>query len=416
MSAAAQEKPLIIFKEFTGLRNDRPPERFMPTDLVSATNVDIDNSGMPARRAGLTQIDSVPRHSAWSDVAQTQMFAVETNTGHLVSFDNNFVSTTLRGMSSKTLPVSYSKANDRVYYSTEQDTGIIENGVSRSWGLPVPPLPGIVSVGAGSMPAGTYQFVLTYMRTDGQESGAGLAGVVAIPDQSGITFSLPASTDPQIAGMNLYISTPDGATMYLAGTVTATATQVTYLNDTSELNFPLQTQFLSPSPPGQLAVYYRGHMFIAVGDTIYPSEPYAYELFDLRKGFSLDGKVTLLAPLEDKERPGLAEGMDSGFFVGTTRSCGILVGKDPTGFQYVPKVNYGAIAGTLAMVDGSLFGADKAGARLLPMWLTTEGICVGLPQMEVNNITRTRYRFKADGTGAALFIPGPNRLILTCNY
>ena len=416
MDAAVQQKPQIIFKDFTGLRNDRPPERFTTTDLVTATNVDIDNSGMPKRRLGQTLIDTVVRHSVWADVAQTQMFAVETNTGYLVSFDNNFVSTTLRGMSSKTLRVSYSKVNDRVYYSTEQDIGIIENGANRSWGLPVPPLPGIVNIGAGSMPTGTYQFVLTYMRTDGQESGASLAGVVTVPDQSGITFSLPTPTDPQIAAMNLYISTPDGAIMYLAGTVASNATQIAYLNNTLELNYPLQTQFLSPPPAGQLVMYYRGHMFVAAGDTIYPSEPYAYELFDLRKGFSLDGKVTLLAPIEDKERPGLAEGMDSGFFIGTTRSCGILVGKDPIGFQYVPKVNYGAITGTLVMVDGSLYGDDKAGARLLPMWLTTAGICVGMPQMEVQNITRTRYGFTAKGTGAALFIPGPNKLLLTCNY
>jgi hypothetical protein len=104
-----------------------------------------------------------------------------------------------------------------------------------------------------------------------------------------------------------------------------------------------------------------------------------------------------------------------GVFVGTDRSCGALVGKGPFDFEYVQKLNYGAIEGASALVDGSLYGDHAQGARMLPMWLTTRGICVGLSDMEIRNITRTRYRIAASGKGAAIFMHGPNKLILTSN-
>lgn len=144
------------------------------------------------------------------------------------------------------------------------------------------------------------------------------------------------------------------------------------------------------------------------------SEPFAYEWFDLRNYIVLDGQVTLMAAMEDKERSG--EGQHSGFFVGTDRSCGTLIGSSPEDFQYVPKTTYGAILGAATYVDGSLFADNAAGARPLPMWLTTQGLCVGMPDMEIRNLTRTKYSFPASGQGAAVFMAGPNRFISTCNF
>ena len=138
---------------------------------------------------------------------------------------------------------------------------------------------------------------------------------------------------------------------------------------------------------------------------LYPSEEYAYEWFDLRKGIPFDGRITLFAALEDTREPGV--------FIGTDRSCGVMMGRGPGEFTYTPKVSYGAIEGSMVMVDGSLYADDSARARMLPMWLTPYGICSGVPGMEIRNLTRTTYSFPVGGRGAGLFIPGPNRLILS---
>jgi hypothetical protein len=105
----------------------------------------------------------------------------------------------------------------------------------------------------------------------------------------------------------------------------------------------------------------------------------------------------MLAPMEDKS------GDASGFFIGTTKSCGILFGTGPESFGYMPKTDYGAVQGALAYVDGALYLDGSLGARPLPMWLTTQGLCSGLPNLEINNLTRSRYTFPISPTGAAMF-------------
>jgi hypothetical protein len=123
----------------------------------------------------------------------------------------------------------------------------------------------------------------------------------------------------------------------------------------------------------------------------------------------LDGRITMLAPMTDKEL--YDSGRNSGFFIGTDRSCGIISGGSPEEFQYVPKTRYGVVPGTLAYVDGALFQQGETTTRELPVWTTTQGICIGLPNLDVKNLTRTRYTFAVGQAGAAVFLPGPNRYI-----
>lgn len=406
-----RDQDVVLYSSFNGLRNDVTPERYGSGDLFIASNCDLDKSGRLSRRAGFTKQLAGAVHSIWADDEQTIcMFASGNQLNRMATDYSSAPLRTLAGVGAR---ISYSKVNDEVFFSNGVDTGVIQNGTARTWGIAVPPLPS-PSVTVGYMPAGDYQFTMTYMRAEGQESGAPLAGVIAVPDGAGVKFALPVSADPGVASKILYLTTANSEELFMAIVVANASTSTTYIGDTTELSTPLKTQFLQPAPAGQLVAYYRGRMFVAVGDTLYPSEPYAYEWFDYRNYIQLSGKITLLATMEDKERSGDAQ--HSGFFVGTDRSCGIIVGTAPSDFQYVPKTNYGAIMGALDYVDGSVFGDNSLGARSLPMWLTTQGLCVGKPDMEIQNLTRTKYGFTAAGQGAALFMPGPNRFIATSNY
>jgi hypothetical protein len=399
------------FKQFTGLRSDRPIERFDPTDLSVGQNIDIDNSGAISRRAGYTSVPTVPagaKHSLWSDDLGT--IAMYVSGANLCRVNSDLSATVIMSGLTPNLRMVYRFENDRVYFVNGQQSGVYENGVVRSWGIS-PPNMFNAAVTSGQMTAGSYQFTMTYVRNDGQESGAPVASVVTIPDGSGLILTLPISSDTSVVSKNIYLSTPNGDShaLYLAMNVPNTQISATYTGDTSELNLPLITQFLGGAPLGHLIGHYRGVMYVAVGDTLYPSEEFAYELFDLRKGIPLKGKVTVFAALDDSD--------SAGVFACTNKNCGILSGKGPSDFQYVPKLNYGAIEGSIVYIDGSLYGDDSAGGRMLPMWLSAEGICVGLPNLTIRNLTRTRHGFYTDtGKGAAIFIPGPNRLIMSSNY
>jgi len=405
------------FREFTGLRNDRPLERLGPTDLSVAENIDIDNSGAIALRDGFTAVPTVPAaptHSAWADGAELYSdgqpgaaFYVQGTVLYRLNAD--LTGTAIMSGLTADMPMFYKKVLDRIYFTNGKESGIYENGSVRSWGLSVPYPPGVTEIAGGGMLAGSYQIATTFVRSDGQESGATLAERIDIAtDGAGLELGLPKSIDPDVVSKNVYLSTRNGDVLFLAMTVPNATLSASYMNDTSELNLPLLTQFMGPPPAGQVIGFYRNVLYVASGDVVYPSEEYNYELFDLRKFIPFDGRITMFATLD-----GIADG---GIFVGTDRSCGILVGKGMSQFEYVPKVDYGAIEGSMVMVDGSLYGDNSNGARLLPVWLTSRGICVGLPSLEIKNLTRTVYSIPAAGRGASLFVPGPNRLIVSSNY
>lgn len=390
------------YAEFTGLRNNITSERFGLTDMATASNVDIDYSGRVALRPGYTATAATgSHHSLWSD--NSRCFSVLGS--NLVEHSSTYVPTAIKALSAPLLRMSFSKVNDQIYFSNGVDNGVIAGGSTRTWGLRVPAPVG-VTVTAGDMPAGTYQFTVTHSRSDGQESGSALAGSLTVPLGSALVFDVPASSDPSVVTKTVYLSTPNGDTMFAAVFLPNATTTTTYSGDTTELSEPLETQFLGPPPAGQLTCYYRGQLFVAVDDVLYPSEPYAYELFDYRKYMPMDGRITMLASIENNDD-------NSGLFVGTDRNCGVLIGS--TDFRYVKKTEYGVIEGSLAYVDGSVFGDGSSNTGELPIWMSAKGLCVGLPQMEVKNLTHSRYNVEAGGRGAACFIPETNKFIATFN-
>lgn len=410
MDPQQRDPDVISYGAFDGLRNDVSPERFALGDLAVASNVDIDKSGRLARRGGYTQRVAGAAHSLWSDELQDIcLFAAG---GALKRLNADLTASTLTPLADALARVSCARVNDRVYWSNGTDVGIVEAGAVRSWGLPIAPLPQ-VSVAVGSLPAGTYQFAMTWLRADGQESGCGIAGTAEVPASGALQFTFPVPAIPGVVGKVLYLSPPNTEVMFEAAQLAAADTVLT-ITAPPAAAYDLKSQFLSPAPAGQLVAFYRGQMFVAVGDTLFWSQPYDYERFDLRRYLQLDGRITMLAPITDKELT--EQGNSSGFFVGTDRSCGVLAGSDPDKFQYVPKTDYGAIFGALDYADASLLRDGQAGARMLPIFLTTQGICVGMPDLVVNNLTRTKFSFPASGSGAALFMPGPNRFIATSNF
>lgn len=393
------DKDVVSYAEFTGLRNDIDPERFDATDLFVANNVDLDKARRISRRAGSTQRSALPAHSLWAASALALMMSGTS----LYSLAPTLLPTIIKtGLSGS--PVSYALVNDTVYFSDGTHTGAVENGAARSWGLETPSVMAYPVV--GNLPTGRYGIAATYVRSDGQESGTEQSVLATVAAGQSMLLTVPLSNDPGVTSTRIYMTAPDGEVLYHAATLENGATDFTPTADTvTGLNEPLTTQFMQAPPAGQLVAYYRGRMYVAQGRVLFYSEPFAYELFDLRNYIELDDEITMLAPMEDKS------GDASGFFVGTASSCGAITGADPTTWNYMPMTDYGAVKGALAYVDGALYLDGAAGARPLPMFLTTQGLCIGMPGLSINNLTRSRYNFAVGTAGAALFVPAKNRFI-----
>lgn len=403
-----RDKDVIVYAQFDGLRNDVDPERFDLGDMTVGNNTDIDQTGRISRRAGYTQRAALAgAHSIWSPPQGDICLFVAS--GQLRMLNDDWTSTSLLTLADGVSPVSFERVDDRVYFANGTDMGIVEGGVARTWGLPVAPLPAVVAT-VGAMPAGRYQFNMIWLRADGQGSGCGMNGVLDLPDGSGLDFTIPAAPTAEIVGAVIYLS-PVNSDLLMEAAVGAPGQLVMWRADPTSLSVPLASQFRGPPPAGHMVAYYRGHMFVAVGDTLYVSAPYAYEQFDRRRYIQFDSRITMMAAISDMDRT--EAGRSSGFFIGTERTTGVLSGNNPDDFQYIPKADYGAVPGTVQMIDGTRYKDGSNGTRLLPIWLSARGICIGLPELSVLNLTRGRYNFTAGGRGAALFMPDPARFIAT---
>lgn len=395
------DRDVSTFIEFTGLRNDTSPERLARTDLVVANNVTLDNDRRLARRAGSTlRIANGGAHSLWA-AGEDACVAAGPNLYRL----NAALSATLLKSGMSGAPISYAKAGDNVYFTNGVETGVALASSTRSWGIETPDL--LVTPTAGDLVPGRYGVTATYVRSDGQESGADAAQFVDIVAGQGVTLTVPMSLDADVVAKRFYMTTPNEEVLYHVGTLDDNdgSALVPTAADIDAMNEPLDTQFMGPPPAGQLVAYYKGRMFVAVGDTLYPSEPFAYELFDPRNYIQLDAPITMLAPLEDTS--------GSGLFIGTTESTGVLLGEVPGEFKYAARADYGVVQGALAYVDGTLYMEGSTSARLLPMWLGREGICIGLPGLEITNLTRERFTFTTDAIGAAMFDPDTSMFVAT---
>ena len=405
MADFQRDPDIIAYEGWAGIRNDVLPQRMALTDLVMGQNIDIDETGGIKRRTGYASVYGGNTHSLWSD-GTTALFIEGTT---LKRLNANYTTTTLRTGLTALRAMSCMKVNDTVYYANGRELGVIQNGAARTWGIDVStPLGATTTV--GNMPAGDYQFTQTYLRSDGQESGAGLAGRIRVAVGSGVVLTLPVSTDPGVTSKVVYRTTPNGDILYRAAVIPNSTTSFTYQNDTSELALPLDTQFMGPPPAGHLLGYYYGRMYVAVGSDLFYSEPYAYELFDRRRYLSFDSRITMFAPVSSENSRD-----NAGVFIGTERTTTWLAGNGPDDFKYVAGPSYGVVMGAMDYVDGSMFTDGSSGARMLPMWLSARGICVGLAGGMVQNVTQARYQITASGSGCALFKPDSTQFVAVAN-
>jgi len=360
---------------FNGLRNTSRVERFDSGDLEAAINVDLDDTKHLSRRGGFTSKASGSSHSIWSN-GEICLFVAG---GVLKRMHRDYSVETLRsGLTD--IPMAYESVAGTVYYTNGLESGIIQNGAPRTWGMTPPALPA-AAVTTGYLSAGTYQYALTFVRLDGQESGASIAGVIELPDDSGIAFSAIPSND-EAAYKILYLSAPNGEKLYVALTTTDTTATVT----SQRLGMALTTQYLQPPPAGHMLDEYNGSLFVASGNAIYRSEPYRHELFDYRKVMVLDSRVTLLAP------------MAGGIFVASENETAFVSG-DP--FNYVVRAEHGAIPGTLTYVDGAFVGDGVSG--LVAMWSSSAGTCIGTDDGSFKNLTGKRFRYGTALAGAGIY-------------
>jgi hypothetical protein len=323
---------------------------------VEAVNVDLDNSGLPARRAGTSIKRAGAAHSLWAQ-GDMCIFASGTSLMRLYPDYSSEVLTT--GLTANA-PVSYVEVNGRIYWGNGHESGVIANAVCRSWGMDIPDAPGMSLVG-GQLAAGQYQAVVTHVRNDSQESGAGLPSIITLSADGGLRVTWQLPSDATIETVRVYLSTPNGTVLYLADErpIDDLYTEIA----SCAFAVPLNTQWQDKPPAGQAHAYANGRIYIAVGEFIFGTTELGYEYVDLRDFLALDGtRVRLLA------------GVEGGLFAATDHAAYFLRGKTFADMEMTIVSTSGGIAGSVTYVDGArATGIKEMTGKRCAMFATGEG-------------------------------------------
>jgi hypothetical protein len=385
----------ITIKDFLGLNNILPAEELHVKEnfrtvgyyLNKAINVDIDNKNKIKRRNGRDLKFAGNCHSIWSNGNICLFRSGE----YLKSLSEDFLSaTTLRSGITGSLDMAYLFLNNKVYYSDGNIRGVVENGVSRSWGLDIPSVPILSSSIPGSLKAGVYQTCLTYVRNDGQESGASDAASITLTnDTSGIRVSgIIASSDPTVDKIRIYVSRRDSEIFYLAYTLTNTNQMIDFTTFDGLSAIPLKTQFLSAPPAGQILEYHGGMIHIGSFDVDWYTEPFKYELCN-----------TMTNHIQFQNDLSIIGAVDDGIFYGTDEEILFARGAGPKTFKIEDKADYGAIFGTMRKVKRPDVGKNEEMSTFI-MFASKKGLCVGGSNGDLVNKTRDVYDYTATDIGA----------------
>lgn len=361
----------FVFGPFKGLINTVTPDAMGPGDLQIGNNGDLDDAQHFRRRAGWVNRQGTASRSLWSD--NESCLVLQGTSLKRVNADYSLTTLATVGANDR---LCAAQAPGRLYWSTESTTGVIVDGVNRSWGVAAPNF--YASQITGNMPRGDYRIAVTVLNA-GQESGA-RAGM-RVNAAGGIRVFLPAGDK------HIYCTGPDGVDYFFAGS-------------TSELTFdihgipagaPLLTQFMTPPPPSQAIAFWKGRMLMLSGNVLWYTPAYRLEVVRRDRGFvPMPSRGVILAPVE------------GGVFVATQDKHYFLGGADPQKWNLTPVADYGAIEGTLA-IKYSNAGENGAETGLpTPVWTSHRGIVMGTPDGRLLNVTESRYRFGPAVMGSAV--------------
>jgi hypothetical protein len=379
----------VEITKWLGLRNNAAPERFRPGDLKTALDVDVDDAGALRSRHGYVEVSSTASHSMFAKDG----LCVVVQDVDMKRMDSAGALTQLARLQYGG-PVSYAELDGVVYFSNGVDTGRIAGGRVYEWGVRPPVSQPSAAAGAGSLPPARYLYAMTFVRSDGIESGSRVPGLVELTVSGGLVFSgMEVSTDPLVAGKALYLSAPNGTELYRVAVVPALTSSYVYANAGLDLGPPLHSDTVEPAPAGTIVEIHDGVAYVVDGSVAWASDQYNLERFRRAARFvQLPGMINLFAAVTD------------GVFAATDDGTWFLSGPDLATATKV--LSYGAVPGTAVKFDGEqLLAEDERTGASNPavMWMSPDGVIMGTSGGQVKNLTENRYSLPTAQRGAALF-------------
>ena len=150
---------------------------------------------------------------------------------------------------------------------------------------------------------------------------------------------------------------------------------------------------LKAPPLAEHIAYYRGRIYLASGPYLWATELYLYDHVDKNRNFlQFEDDITMVAPVDD------------GIYVGTTRNVFFLSGSFGKGMPRQRLMNAGVLPGSeVELPVSAMTEQPETQEGIGVMFMTTSGICKGLPGGNLVNATSGRVEFPSAISAAALY-------------
>jgi hypothetical protein len=391
-----QHPKTISIESTKGLNNVLTPERTASDYLKEAMNVDIDKSGGIKKRKGYTSVVSGNVTALWANGGDC--IAVIDGDMVRVLSDYNTIGLVAGVGTGK---FAFEKIGSVIYYVSDTSTGIIEQNTVRDFGINrINPRP-LLSTGLGNLTAGLYQVALTYVASDGRESGAGVAQSIEINNNGAIVINnIIASIDTTVDTIRVYCSTPNGEVLYLVDEIVNGTTSHT-IGDVYGATNPLQSFNIYPAPNGHIIRQAHGRLWIASNNLLWYSDPLSYEWFSLTSNyFDFEDRITAIMPTE------------SGIWVAAEKLY-YLSGKDPVSIKRMEREPVQVIEGTDVKIPGAYLFIENTPIGFKWLVTTTEGIYVCYDDGITLNLSSKNVSIPLanEGTGTFIQEDGINRYL-----
>lgn len=385
---------------FRGLTNTVDPIQLKATDLVRADDVLVTPQGQLERFPGFT-LRRALTNEAGTFVSRDRQRLYVIENGSLLRLDDALgAGAVLRTGLSVARPYHSCEVNGDIFYTNGVDRGRITSaGEARPWGSPVPPAPGVSAAG-GSLRAGRYSVVCTFVDAWGLESGNSEA--IELEGSGGVMVTVPA-----LAGYTTNVYVNANTVFYLAAENAVGAVAIN-----TPAQFGRELEFLSASEPrGELPAVFNGQVYCAESfptvdlSVLWESRPLLYHHFDVDRGVAYNGIARMLVATEDA------------LIFGTDREIRAWNGE-----RWSLLADYGVIAGHHACVlDGRVyFWTERGLCRAMPFANITEsrlsvapGLLAGGAVIEQAGMTRYVLGLQQGGAAYndrdALPLPDPVR-------
>jgi hypothetical protein len=368
--------------------------------LETATNLDITDNFHVLRRNGKISVDD-----GCHSIFNAGPYKIGVRDGYIVPVESGLTLSDVggSGQGKFSYPMAYVRLGSLVYCSDGSSRAVVDTvkGLVRSWGLDSPSAPlvfrndvadsgvaldtsayaeslgGTLSAGAndgmgadgfgeaargaswtapkvgGRGLAGNRMVIATYVRSDGQESGASdPISLMCSELTESITINVVPSDDPDVTAVKFYVSTPGGDQTYFVGSASNVPVSGPYVNfefDTTQPNQnyrPLMMDALAPPIAGDQMDYYNTKIGIVTGKIVMFTLGGAYELMSLTDYVvSPGGLITMFATV------------DNGFWLGTDKEIWFYQG-DNQPYKAVKRADYGVFYRSAAKKFG-LWAGDS---------------------------------------------------------